>query len=297
MRLPNFLVIGAMKCGTTTLYNDLQCSGDIFLPEKELNFLSSTQADRADAAAEYARHFRNARPDQICGDVSTTYAMLPDLAGVAERARRLLGEDTKVIYVVREPVSRAISHHYHMSCHQGAGRMDRDVDRSLREHASIVNFSRYAMQLEPWQRAFGDEAIKVVVFEEFVRDRETKLESIRQFLKLAEQQESTDISAIHNQSEGKRVLNRFWHGVYESRLYQHYLRPMIPPTWKPQLSELLLPVAPPRPAAPSIETVRYILDRTRDDVSRLGAFMGRRLPWDEAKVIHEFQRAVTTKAA
>jgi hypothetical protein len=297
MRLPDFLVIGAMKCGTTTLYNDLQRSGDIFLPEKEMNFLSSTQADRADAASEYARHFRKARSSQICGDVSTTYAMFPDLSGVAERARRLLGEETKVIYVVREPVSRAISHHYHMSCHQGAGRMDRDVDRSVREHASIVNYSRYAMQLEAWRRAFGDEAIKVVVFEEYVRDRDTTLESIRCFLKLAEQQESTAISAIHNQSEGKRVLNGFWHGVYESRLYQHYLRPMIPTAWKQQLSELLLPVAPPRPAAPSLETVRYILDRTRDDVTSLAAFMGRHLPWDEAEVIRKFQQAATIKAA
>src|SRR5262245_60208451 len=108
MRLPNFLVIGAMKSGTTTFYHDLAAHPDVFLAEKELGALS-----RDVATVEYASYFKRAKPEQLCGDVSTTYSMCPDVSGVADRAKKNLSRNTKIIYLVREPVARAISHHYH----------------------------------------------------------------------------------------------------------------------------------------------------------------------------------------
>jgi len=62
---------------------------------------------------EQAEHFAAARADELCGDASTYYTMLPVHPGVAARAVSMLPAGFRVIYVVREPVSRTISHHYH----------------------------------------------------------------------------------------------------------------------------------------------------------------------------------------
>ena len=83
--------------------------------------------------------------------------MLPDHQGVAQRAARFLSKETQIVYLVREPVSRAISHHRHMNAWHGPGKMNADIDASAQEHSSLVDYSCYATQLEPWRDAFGDE--------------------------------------------------------------------------------------------------------------------------------------------
>ena len=137
MQLPHFLVIGGMKCGSTTLYRDLLGHPDIYLHDKELNVLVREGVD----ARQYASHFVAAPVGAVCGDVSTTYSMLPDYSGVADRAARMLNGPTKVIYLVREPVDRAISHHRHMNAWHGSGKMGPDINTAVRSHQSIVNYS------------------------------------------------------------------------------------------------------------------------------------------------------------
>ncbi len=142
-----------MKCGTTTLYQDLSCHPDIYLSEKESNFLTGSDSEGANATAKYAELYRNAQPQQCCGEVSTEYSMLPDLMGIPERARKLLDHDTKILYLVREPVSRAISHHYHMHSHHGPGKMGPDINVCVKQYPSIVNYGRYAiMERSLWRR-------------------------------------------------------------------------------------------------------------------------------------------------
>ena len=102
----------------------------------------------------YSQAFAAMRADQLGGDVSTTYAKLPDYPNVAARARRTLGADLKIVYVVREPVRRTVSQHYHMHAWRGTGHMSADIDACVREHPSLMNYSRYAMQLRPWRRLF-----------------------------------------------------------------------------------------------------------------------------------------------
>lgn len=172
---PQFLVIGGMKCGSTSLYNDLATQPNVYLAEKELNLLSSDAFTVDSARRIYRTVFAPASPRQLRGDVSTTYAKLPDVPDVAERARQTLGPNLKIVYIVREPVSRCVSQHFHMHAWRGTGHMPADIDRSVREFPSLVNYSRYARQLAPWRQHFGDHAIHVILFEEFVADRRSTL--------------------------------------------------------------------------------------------------------------------------
>jgi len=178
-RVPDFLIIGAMKAGSTTLYADLAAQPSVFMsPVKEPHDLSSPDVLAEGGRKRYARLFAKARPDQICGEASTSYSMLPVFAGVAERARRLLGRDAKIVYIVRNPIERTISQHFHVYSRHGA---DEDINEAVRSDDRLLNFSRYDMQLAAWLKEFDDNAVHLVRFEDFIADRRAAISSLCTF--------------------------------------------------------------------------------------------------------------------
>ncbi|MHC4218058.1 MAG: sulfotransferase domain-containing protein, partial [Planctomycetota bacterium] len=169
MRLSDFLIIGAMKAGTTSLYRDLLDNPAVFMPvEKEPANLLSDEVCTSVGRRAYARHFERARPDQVCGEATTGCAKLPDIPGVPQRAKRVLGPKVKAIYLVREPVSRIISQHHH---ERSSRKISCDIDTAVREHSRFIDFSRYAMQITPWLEALGPEQVMLVRFETYVAQR------------------------------------------------------------------------------------------------------------------------------
>ena len=102
MRLPDFLIVGAQKAGTTSLYFDLLKNPAVFMPsDKELGNLLDDDVCTPPGRAAYAKRFRRARPDQLCGEATTSYTKLPDHPGVSDRARRVLRHAAR-----RNPPSR-----------------------------------------------------------------------------------------------------------------------------------------------------------------------------------------------
>jgi hypothetical protein len=282
-----------MKCGSTTLYRDLLGHPDIYLPDKELNFLATADAE----ASQYSRYFHSAPRTSICGDVSTTYSMLPDQPGVAERAARILGRSTKIIYLVREPVDRAISHHRHMNAWHGPGRMGPDINLAVHKFPSIVNYSRYAMQLRPWRAEFGDDAISVVIFEDYIADRRGTMERLLVFLGATPDSRYVHTDRVFNNSDTKTVLSPFWLTIRRSPLYRRVVRPLMSPDFRETLRGTVLPNAPQPPDPPSEETVHYLIENARDDELELRGFLKRHTPiWDFDAVRAEFVDSVACSA-
>ena len=85
MRLPDFIVIGAAKSGTTALCADLALKDDVFVTTpKEPEFFA--RDDRhAEGLESYARLFEGACPDQVCGEGSTLYTLSPHFPQTAAR--------------------------------------------------------------------------------------------------------------------------------------------------------------------------------------------------------------------
>lgn len=278
MRFPDFLVIGAMKSGTTSLFFDLRVNPRLHLPEKEIGVLASDAVLETEGRRAYAEVFDGARPDQLCGDVSTTYAKLPDVSGVAQRARRVLGADTRIVYLVREPLARALSHHHH----DVAGRsMAPDVDRAVREEPALVDYSRYWMQLQPWLEAFGDERVRLVRFEDFVADRRGEVAALSRFLGVEPETGGIETERVFNRGDAARLRAGRWWRLSRGEAYQRWVRPWLPRSVRSALRRLILPEAPPRPAPPSLATVDLVLERVAGDVAALSRWSGRDEPlWD-----------------
>jgi len=104
--LPNFVVVGAPKAGTTSLYNYLKGHPDIFLPHrKELLFFDSSFHK---GLPWYEKYFKHYRGEKAVGDISPTYMGNPF---VPKRMRRTIPE-ARMIFILRDPVERAWSHYW-----------------------------------------------------------------------------------------------------------------------------------------------------------------------------------------
>ena len=89
-RLPSFVIIGAMKSATSTLYEQLRRQPGIFMPAlKEPNFFSDP-AQQSKGLDWYRGLFADAGPGDIIGEASTHYAKLPTYPGTVARMQERL---------------------------------------------------------------------------------------------------------------------------------------------------------------------------------------------------------------
>ena len=103
----NLFIIGAMKAGTTTLHYLLDRHPDIFMSlEKEPQVFSSKPL------ASYDDIFEGYDKQKYMGESSTAYTKLPDEPNIAKQIYDY-NPDAKLIYLIREPMARAVSHYRH----------------------------------------------------------------------------------------------------------------------------------------------------------------------------------------
>lgn len=279
MRLPDFLIIGAMKAGTTSLYRDLLANPAVFMPhDKEPNSLTGDDVLTDAGRSKYARLFDRAGPHQVCGEASTTYTQLPDITGVPARARKLLGERVRLIYLVRHPVERAISHHHHILA---GGHTNQGFDEALKHWPRFIDYSLYAMQVKAWLEHFPRENLLIVLFERYIRERRATVESISRFLGVPADCSAIDADAAHNRTEGKPVAPGWARLLHDNVLYKRLVRDMLPTATRERLKRLVSRRAPARPPPPSLDVIRVMLDAFRPDAFELARLMGlSEPPWD-----------------
>lgn len=276
MALPNVLLIGAMKSGTTGLYMDLATHPNVFLAQdKEPQCLCSDDVLTQEGLRQYAKRYAGAREGQVICDASTNYAKRPDYDGVVQRALKVLPEGFKVIYIVRHPIERILSQHRH---EYGAGLVSEDVNNDVRRHSRYLDYSSYAYQLQPWIEAVGRERIQVVRFEDYVARRREALESVCEFLGLAPHRCQIRQDKIHNQSTGKPVSNTFWNGVARHPFYKTVLRKLLSPKLRLEIYRWILPSVPEKSSEPASETLAWLRQSLVDDVQQLSKLLDRNEP-------------------
>ena len=279
MRLPDFLIIGAMKAGTTSLYRDLMTNPAVSMPyKKEPANLTRDEVLTDPGRRAYAALFEGAEPGQICGEASTGYTKLPRFPGVPRRALELLGPDLRAIYVVRDPVARIISHHFH---EWTSKEIARGIDEAVRAEPRYIDYSRYAMQITPWIDTLGRDRVLVLRFETYVERRRESVDEVCRFLGVEPCGELIDPDAVYNPSVGKPVPRGPFQFVRQRAVYKRLLRPILSAQARQRLRAVFLPKATDRPDPPSPDTIEYILEQVADDSARLAGIMGHAGPlWD-----------------
>jgi len=201
--LPNLVVIGAMKCATTSLHYYLGLHPEISMAaEKELHFFVA-ERNWSRGLAWYERQF--AGRAAVHGESSTTYARFPHYSGVAARMHALL-PGAKLVYIVRDPVDRALSHYVH-EC--AAGREDRPLEEALRASSGnpYLDLSRYATQIEQYLPYYSRDRILILAAEDLGARRAETLRRAFGFLEVRETFHDPRFAAVKHASESKRRLS------------------------------------------------------------------------------------------
>ena len=174
------LILGAMKCGTTALFQALRQHPEI-LPsaEKEPAYWIQEEARQQGLAGFrplWAHHGPN--PTAWRMEASTGYAKIPVRPSPAPV---LAGQDAefRFIYVTRNPLERIRSQYEHSLAE---GWFKKPIHEFL--HPAAVWFSKYHLQLQPFVDWFGKERIHVLSYEELCADAGTALQGIANFLEI-----------------------------------------------------------------------------------------------------------------
>jgi hypothetical protein len=215
--LPTFFVIGAPKAGTTSLHHYLAQHPEIQMSAvKEPSFFAFAREGPSDNRKvkrldTYQALFDPSVP--VRGEASPNYAMYPLRQGVPERIRELVPA-AKLIYLVRDPIERTVSHYHQMVATEGERRSLADVLSDLRDPRSpCVCASLYALQLELYLRNFAESRILVIDQSELLLLRRDVLRRIFAFLGVDESFDSERFDEQFLKSEGRRTyppaLSRF----------------------------------------------------------------------------------------
>ncbi len=226
-RRPHFLIIGAMKAATTTLYNDLMQSEGIFLPaQKEPDALIRNTVLTPRGRSRYFGLYKRAQPHQLCGDASTSYAKRPTYESVPERALEVLGPGIRIIYIMRDRFRRLISHYEHEVL---LGHCQVPLTQALEFVPGLVEYSCYAYQLEPWLRHYPLSHFMFVRFEDYISARQKTVLDVLAFLNAPGEIPLIEEHKQFNRSEGRLVPHKMIRKYFiETDLYQRYIKPLAP---------------------------------------------------------------------
>ena len=227
--LPNFLIIGAHKCGTTSLYEYLRQHPQVFMPQlKEPSFFTF-EGQRLDAFPaikrnvvrrfeDYVALFRDAVGYFAVGEASPMYFKCSHSA--ARIQRRLPG--VRLILILRDPVERAYSH-FQMEKRNGTVRGN--FAEAMREYELLpdgiryqryIHDGKYFTLLQPYAELFGMQNILVLLFDQLRKDAGGLMRNVYQFLGI-DSNFTPDLSQKHNEG-----------GVWRSPFWQLYYRTIHP---------------------------------------------------------------------
>jgi hypothetical protein len=267
-RTPDFIVIGAMKSATTTLHEQLARQPGLFMSRpKEPNFFSDDEI-YANGLNWYSSLFRSAGDEELCGESSTHYTKLPTYPRTVERMKQAL-PDVKLIYVMRHPIDRLISHYVHELT---TGTLSTPLSEAIDEMPELVDYGRYSMQLRPYLEAYGAENVLPVFFRRLVIHPQAEFERIGRFIGYS-RPASWDVS-LKPQNVGSTRLRKsvLREALVCAPLLTTLRQRLIPKPWTEPLKAFWRAKTDPPSLSRDLEArLRDLFD---EDLERLGNWLG-----------------------
>ena len=268
--LPNLVVIGAQKCGTSGLHFYLGMHPEISMSTpKELNFFIQ-ERNWQRGLEWYREHFDPSSP--VRGESSPNYTTYPHHLGVAQRMREVV-PDAKLIFLVRDPIERIAAHWVH----NYAKRRERGDLRAtlLHPNTTYVLRSQYHLQLRQFQNHFPDSQILVLEQEQLRLRRIETLREVFAYLGVDPEFEHPRFHRERHRSSRKRRAT--WLGMKVQPLRRTRWGSRVPRfLWNALDVGLPLGKTIPRPEVRDAVGPE-VLEVLHDDANRLREATGRRL--------------------
>ncbi len=183
--LPNFIIVGAMKAGTSSLAASMREHPDIYMPEKEVHFFDVPRRF-AKGRRKYRAYFTGWQGERAVGEKTPTYSYQVE---APERIATLLPE-AKLIWIFRHPVARMISHYwFFVSTGKERLSFEKAIAREQAGRTSDYTMcyrdrSIYVKQIERFAQFFALGQMSFLLFEEYLQNPAGTLAQVCRFLEV-----------------------------------------------------------------------------------------------------------------
>ncbi len=285
-RWPNFFIVGAPRCGTTSLYEYLNQTPGVFMsPIKEPNYfcvsvnpnikLSQVIRDKK----KYLNLFKHVKDEIAIGEASVPYLWDPKAPLSIHEAV----PDARIIMILRDPVERALSHYLLLV---GLGSENLSFSDAIRKaikakpdySGRIIETGLYFEQVKRYEKIFGLDQIKIIIFEEFVADTWNSVKDVLRFLGVKNDPPGS-INEVHNVftlPRGKLATK-----IITNPALRNVVRIAFPRSSRKSLRKIFTTKSPKPKMLP--QDRKFLEDVYRNDVIKLEKFLGRSLPWSVTK--------------
>lgn len=271
--LPTFIVIGAAKGGTTSLWRYLKAHPEVFMcsPKEPEFFLGGKRWRRG--VDWYASLFEKAGEAKARGEASVTYSYFPLHKWVPKRMREIV-PDVKLVYVLRNPLERIVSMY---RFRVDLGSETRGIDDAVLDRIYIEP-SKYVMQIEQYLAHFDRSQLLVITSDDLAASRGATLGSVFEFIGVDPAFSPPSAAKEYNTASDHRKGYGFVPRMRDTKLHW-WIRRLMPSDSK--INQLAWRLASRRSATadpavkPSEETRSRILEAIRPDLARLPEYLGR----------------------
>jgi len=238
----DFFCVGVAKAGTTTLHDLLSLQNNISLPrKKETNYFSfgisgkpaftgpldssSVNEPTVISLEEYINDF-DLKPDSIIGEICPSYSLSGAAANIYEH-----NPAAKIIIILREPVSRSYSNYQHLvrdgrehfSFEDALAAESQRLEQGWEWFWGLKSNSLYFDFVKEYIDVFGKEKVKIILFEDFIKNQEQYLAEVMDFIGL----DSTEAVYEEFDSNKSGVVSKRWKYLHKFLLAEGKLNSML----------------------------------------------------------------------
>ena len=281
--LPNAIVIGAQRCGTTQLHRLMEAHEQIYVPtrRKETHYFD-LHYDRGEKW--YASFFPR---DEDAEGYTVIAEATPDYIFTPEAPERIaaLNPKCKLVVSLRDPVDRFVSHYHHWQRLQGT---DISIERFFETVCEATERGLYFQQLERFLDHFPEDQMHVMVMEEWTEKPREHLNALSAFLGLDHHWTAEEIELLTSERWNAAYSPRFptvqrYMADAAKKLRMYDLDVFVEQFKKTSLFQALkTPVKKRNLSAPVVERLKNIYQK---DIARLEQFLGREITiWPSRQV-------------
>lgn len=234
--LPNLIIIGATKCGTTSLHYYLNLHPEISMSStKEIDFFVA-EKNWNRGIEWYKSQFSGST--KIRGEASPKYTACHRWQGVASRLHSIVPE-AKLIYILRDPIERIISHYMHRKVlGKEHGTIDEALTRCGLSNSDYLVRSKYYLQLKEYLNYFPPQQILILTLEELSSYPQATLKKVFRYLEVDDSFETPLTNKKLYQTQN-RIAQNSW-GFFVSKMpLINDVMPLLPDRLQRQIAKLL----------------------------------------------------------
>jgi len=284
--MPNFFIVGVARSGTTSLYAYLSDTPGVFMStEKEPEYFHSHSAQsRKDRAikqqSEYLKLFKGATDEKAIGEASPGYFKNPESAKLIHNAV----PTAKIIILLRDPVEWAFSFYLwrrtkgtvEQSFHE---MIIRNIENNKK--GIVSELGMYTPSVKNFQDIFGIDRVKVLIFEEFIKETKKTVKGVLEFLGV-DAEPPASIEKPYNVYRAPR--GKLSQNILTNDRLVNISRHIIPQSLRWELREKFLFKKESKPKISKDD--RHLLEQFfKSDIRELKILLKRDLPWNWIKTV------------